>query len=52
MQTSLTARFAFAAAAFCTTLLMLAANAELADRADGVEAANAAATSQSTGSAA
>ncbi len=50
MQNSLTARLAFAAAAFCTTLLMLAANAELADQAAGAEAAKAAAASVSTGS--
>ena len=50
MQNSLIARLAFAAAAFCTTLLMLAGNAALADKADGAEAAKAAAASVSTGS--
>lgn len=52
MQNSLIARLAFAAAAFCTTLLLLAAQAGLADKADGFDAANAATASMSTGSAA
>ncbi len=52
MQNSLTARLACAAAAFCTTLLMLAANAELAQQAERAEADTTAAVTLSTGSAA